>query len=236
VDTADNESGYSETATVIPYSSVNTNSLSFDGVDDYVEISNTPNWFSGNEFTWSLWVKLNDVNLDQLFIKHGTAYGGSGNGIYLNYFANRIMLTSPNNSGEGVQSPEHIINLEEWTHIAISVELNQETSLYVNGENVSISAYNGILTSIISPSGPMYIGEDIYHDNQNLNGVIDEVSLWSQALSESEIQSYMTTSPTGNESGLVGYWRFDENSGTKVHDRPVITRLKWPGQPTARLT
>ncbi|SVB43939.1 uncharacterized protein METZ01_LOCUS196793, partial [marine metagenome] len=119
---------------------------------------------------------------------------------------------------EGVQSPQNIINVGEWTHIAISVELNQETSLYVNGENVSISAYNGILTSIISPSGPMYIGEDVYHDNQNLNGVIDEVQIWNVSLTESQIQSYMATSPMGNESGLVGYWRFDENSGTTVHD------------------
>jgi len=166
-------------------------SLSFDGSDDYVEISNTPNWFSGNEFTWSLWVKLNDLNVDQLLIKHGTAYGASGNGIYLNYFANRIMLTSPNNSGEGVQSPENIINADKWTHIAISVELNQETSLYVNGENVSISAYNGKLTSILPPSGAMYIGEDTYHDSQNLNGLIDEIQIWNVALTGLQIQSYI---------------------------------------------
>ena len=39
-----------------------------------------------------------------------------------------------------------------------------------------------------------------------------------QALTQSEIQNYMSCPPTGNEAGLVGYWNFNEGSGNTVTD------------------
>ena len=37
-----------------------------------------------------------------------------------------------------------------------------------------------------------------------LNGGIDDVSLWSVALSQENIQSYLSSELNGNETGLVG--------------------------------
>ena len=53
-----------------------------------------------------MWAKTFD-NLDsQLLMKHGTAYGGDGDGLYFNYFENKLMLTSPYvpNAAEGAQT------------------------------------------------------------------------------------------------------------------------------------
>ena len=80
--------------------------------------------YSGNEFTWSLWVYLNDIATNQLFIKHGTAFGAAGDGAYLNYFSNRVMFTSPLNGAE-VQSPLNAIPQNTWTHLSVVVNLNQ---------------------------------------------------------------------------------------------------------------
>ena len=33
-----------------------------------------------------------------------------------------------------------------------------------------------------------------------------------------EIQQYMNCPPSGNESGLVGYWDFEEGTGMLVND------------------
>ena len=38
------------------------------------------------------------------------------------------------------------------------------------------------------------------------------------ALNQSEIQTYMSCPPTGNEAGLIGYWNFNEGSGSTVTD------------------
>ena len=48
---------------------------------------------------------------------------------------------------------------------------------------------------------------------------MDRLSLWSTALSQFEIQQYMSCPPTGNEAGLVGCWNFEEGSGNIVFDQ-----------------
>ena len=47
---------------------------------------------------------------------------------------------------------------------------------------------------------------------------LDNLEFWSSALTQSEIQQFLFTPPTGNESGLVGYWNFNEGSGNTVTD------------------
>ena len=38
-------------------------------------------------------------------------------------------------------------------------------------------------------------------------------------LSQQEIQEYMNCPPTGNETGLVGYWNFEQGSGSTAIDQ-----------------
>ena len=52
----------------------------------------------------------------------------------------------------------------------------------------------------------------------NFQGLIDEVRVWNVARSEVEIQSAMSTPLSGNEPGLVGYWKLDEGSGQIAYD------------------
>ena len=54
--------------------------------------------------------------------------------------------------------------------------------------------------------------------NIHFKGEIDNPSVWNRALTQSEIQNYMSCPPTGNEAGLVGYWNFNEGSGNTVTD------------------
>ena len=52
------------------------------------------------------------------------------------------------------------------------------------------------------------------------NGFIDDVQIHDIALSQQEIQQYMTCPPNGDESGLVGYWNFEEGPvSTQVIDQ-----------------
>ena len=50
-------------------------------------------------------------------------------------------------------------------------------------------------------------------------GSIDEVCLWNRSLTQTEIQNNMSHHLAGNETGLIGYWTFNETNGSTVTDK-----------------
>jgi uncharacterized protein (TIGR02145 family) len=50
-------------------------------------------------------------------------------------------------------------------------------------------------------------------------GSVDDLLIWNTALSQQEIQQYMNCPPAVSESGLVGYWNFEEGSGSTASDQ-----------------
>ena len=51
-----------------------------------------------------------------------------------------------------------------------------------------------------------------------LHGTIDEMRVWTRALSDDEVEENYNRSLTGDETGLVAYWRFDEGLETMFFD------------------
>jgi len=58
---------------------------------------------------------------------------------------------------------------------------------------------------------------------QYFKGLIDEVRVWNVGRSQSEIQSTMGNTLSGNEGGLVYYWRFDEGMGLLVSSQAMTS-------------
>lgn len=52
-------------------------------------------------------------------------------------------------------------------------------------------------------------------------GIIDEVSIWNTASTETEIQNNMKQYLTGTEVGLLSCWNFDEGVGQRVDDSSI---------------
>jgi len=106
--------------------------------------------------------------------------------------------------------------LNKWYHLAGTYD-GEYLKIYVNGEKKGVEYIGDIR---LGNAKPLYFGfMDIVNFPYYLDGVMDEVRIWSYARSEAEIQTGMYCSPTGNEVGLLGYWNFDEGTGQIVHDR-----------------
>ncbi len=61
--------------------------------------------------------------------------------------------------------------------------------------------------------------DDLNNSNYFFTGMIDEVRFWGdRARTQSEIQEYMSRGLTGDEEGLVGYWKFNKAEGTIAYD------------------
>jgi len=52
----------------------------------------------------------------------------------------------------------------------------------------------------------------------HFTGGIDDVRLWNDARTASEISGNMNNELSGNEANLAGYWKFNEGTGTTVAD------------------
>ncbi|HEY2952648.1 MAG TPA: LamG-like jellyroll fold domain-containing protein, partial [Verrucomicrobiae bacterium] len=101
-----------------------------------------------------------------------------------------------------------------WYHVA-GVFDGSQIRVYVNG------TLDGTLNTALNPKpkgSPVKIGARGNDSATSFAGQMDEVRLWTVARTAAEIRSHMFPCLTGTESGLLGYWRFDEGSGTSAAD------------------
>ncbi|HIB31956.1 MAG TPA: DUF2341 domain-containing protein, partial [Candidatus Marinimicrobia bacterium] len=194
-------------------------SLSFDGVDDYVDLENKPITGTQNQFSILAYFKTNSLSINQGIYFHGGGYKDVGLRIDEkddDYELHFFILTSAGSQGH-TYAPVGTIDTGAWHHAAGTYD-GQDIKLYVDGNLIIETAFSA---DVNWDEGTQF-GPSIGGGNSQcptFDGNIDEMSFWTATLSQSEIQSYMSTSPTGNETGLVGYWNFNNGSGTTLTDQ-----------------
>lgn len=190
-------------------SSAQNNCLSFDGVDDYVNLgtlSPTGNFSTG--FTFMGWVKWNAFNYYAPVFIFGDGVNNSDN-------ANQISISgyaTQNGIAVSCSNSTLIVSgctaLNQWVHIAATVTETGRVTVYVNGSTVSANNVNPI-SNVVRTSCTLGTVGSYY---SKFNGSLDEISIWSRVLTITEIQNKMSSSLAGNENGLYAYYRFNQGA------------------------
>ncbi len=114
------------------------------------------------------------------------------------------------------------VPLNSWTHIAGTWD-GSTMKIYINGYLVNTT--NNVTGSINSTSDDVTLGKNDNNAYNNFNGKIDEARIWNKCRTQQEIRENMNKPLSGDEQGLVAYFRFDYgdagcgNSGeTKLYD------------------
>lgn len=160
--------------------------MSFDGDEDYISI---PDVYL-REFTFSAWVKTTTDNLNnrRIFLlsdgEHCYALQGNtkaGVGVYVS---------------DGVELNEYDWRLAEgiWTHISV-VHDGYRLGIYRNGRLTEAGDIGGS-----GVAGTLYIGGTDMHRGGFWHGVIDEVALFSRALTTEEIEQLYSMTGTAVEA------------------------------------
>lgn len=164
-------------------------SYNFDGVDDY--ISGTMQGVNQlNESTVSTWIKYTGDEGGRpydLFFQYGT-YGNHTLAYGYNYIEKKLDLYS--NCFEFTRYTSVDLN-DDWINLVITDD-DSITKIYVNGILVEFFDAEILNNSCFQGSYEFYIGGG--SDNQYVTGSIDEIILWSRALTEQEIQGLYTSS------------------------------------------
>ncbi len=119
-------------------------------------------------------------------------------------------------NGTSIAWSDSDLRTGSWEHIAfVRDPVRQQIRLYINGELFG-SPVNFDRDDVI-PSPELFIGSDT-RESLRLNGAMSDVRVWSAVRSEAEIRQGMHKLLTGQERGLLGWWLFDEGTGSTVRD------------------
>ena len=106
------------------------------------------------------------------------------------------------------------IQLNRWTNVIATFE-NSLVKIYVDG---NLDSEGNVDFNELSFVQNVDITIGSANGNSYFPGKIDNVSIWNTALNEQKIQSHMNTELIGSETGLVGYWNFNEGEGPELTD------------------
>lgn len=199
-------------------------SLSFDGVDDYVE---TAYQGIGGDAprTVSFWIKTTATNTHGIVAWGLSTSDGAKYHIRVNDAAGNGPVGAIRTE---VQGDFHIgtviVNDGQWHHIVSVFPEDPLTGTvedvlhYVDGELDFTGGAGGGSPLVFTDdfADPVTIGRRTQGTGQNyFPGLIDDVRIYDRELSEAEIQA-LPTSPTTD--GLVGHWDFDEGPENTVFE------------------
>lgn len=181
-------------------------SMQFDGNGDYVEAGAVP--LANTSFTLEAWARRDASESDSMDFILGQGWGASYIGLMFGFHWSWVGFVF-DFYGDGPVTT----NVDNaWHHWAGTYDASTRLQcLYRDGvllaTNVAAQNYQG--------SGNLFIGTvwgaDFY-------GAIDEVRIWNKVRTQAELLADMNRSLTGNESGLLAYYPFDEGAGTNVLD------------------
>lgn len=208
----------------VSFGQTNNYSLEFDGNnfnanDGRVEFGNVN---LGNNFTVCFWVKDSTHLNSSYFHELVHINGDFTTGFYSDTIFGVNISSGGNNSnwalaGANTDCPQTVSFFNNWSYFSILYN-NDSLKVYINSQLESQYYAPGYTIN-----GYLLLGDRNFNSsgNYNHNGKMDDVSLWDTVLTEQEIQDYMNCPPTGNESGLVGYWNFEEGGGSATIDQTI---------------
>ncbi|MEO0473129.1 MAG: LamG-like jellyroll fold domain-containing protein [Bacteroidota bacterium] len=193
--------------------------LHFDRNNDHVRLDGASQYIANiSEMSMAGW-----FNTDQLTYGQGMmGFRGTNNGFYLIQLNNGTLecrLQTSTGLHEYV-GPNFTILPGVWQHVAW-VYNGSTVTLYIDGVVKGSASASGQITDA---NIPFTIGRSILTNlNFYFGGGADEVSVWSKALSQTEIQDMMMNELQGDEANLELYYKF--NQGSPGGDNSSVTTL-----------
>jgi len=213
-DTAADSSGNGNTGTLINgpvwVDGKQEKALSFDGVDDHVQVPQSSSLDVTDQITVETWVYPRAYVDNTGMVSHIISrcdYSGGHIYVLSTYpDSNKVLFSINPYSGEHPSVAD--LPLNAWTHLAMTYD-GSHVRLYVNGELDSSYAQSGPIYTTSNwlafgckPTGP-WGGSGTY---AYFNGIIDEVRIYNRALSQQAIQTDMGVAPPPIQHDFTMYW------------------------------
>lgn len=108
-----------------------------------------------------------------------------------------------------------------WAHVAVTYDLSAgQAEFFVNGS--SIGTVSGGPTTLANGTAEFQIGAE-QTNGQHWDGLIDEVRIWNDIRTGTEISNNRNKQLTGSETNLQGYWELNNDLLDKTSNNNDLT-------------
>lgn len=201
--------------------------LDFDGIDDYVEIPDDPTLDITDEITIMAWLyseswdedsypSPDDTTENGIITKAGDEDWGVWNLHYKTTDEGFRFEVSLDGTGVSVFEETPSTSLNTWYHIA-GVYDGSEIILYINGVPSDSAPATGLIDT---NNEPLRFGKQFWWDDHYSmwDGKIDEVKIYSRALSDAEIQAEFDAGNPGTNTIMIDQPGGQYSSGQYGYD------------------
>lgn len=200
-------------------------SVQFDGnIENFVRIPDGIN-LAGKSFTVEFWLKTQRSHVDETILSQGSDPENTL-AVRLNEEGKMEFQVGDETYTEDGTSTADIVG--EWHHWAFVYDnVREEAIVMKDGQPLGA----GTIQPEYTGYGDVYIGKSIINDDQPVKGSLHELRVWELARTASDVTANMLITLSGKETGLIGYWPFDDADGKlaveKVHKRNATVNTSW---------
>lgn len=224
----------------------NSSSLTFNGTSSAISFSTDNGLVLDSAVTVEAWIYAQGWATisaqGSIFCKHSWTQGeqgyvlrAGGNGQLSFNFGGLDPGGNPTSWVE-VLSANGALTLNTWYHVAGTFDGDTE-KIYINGNLAGTMPFQGtIVPATAFPPKIGMLSDPGIAASRYWNGKIDEVRVWNRARSQAEILADMNHHIDPSlQTGLAGYWRFNETTGTIVNDLSpnantgTVSNTSWTG-------
>ena len=188
-----------------------TTGLQFSGAAaSFIDLGVQPA-FSPAQFTIEVWVNFQDLKDSYIFDNENWGTGAEGFVLHNTNSKIDILIGSGNRFN---LTSKNVIQINTWNHI-VATYSGTELKLYINGV---LDGTLAVTAPMVASTSKLRIGEGSVWGDRRFIGQMSDLRFLNVVRTEAEISADMTSTLTGNESGLVAGWKMNEGAGTTSVD------------------
>lgn len=197
-----------------------TEELTFDGVDDYVTISNDGTFDFGTSQDFTIECRVRTDTPGDVSIVGNKDWDSGGNKGFVISFKYPSGPEWKVNIGDGSNRADintgGLIADNEWHTLSVTFDRDGNMTMYEDGQMVAATDISFI--EDITTNFDLRFGVDGEGD-YDYKGAIEEVRIWDEVLSPTAIQDWYCSSVDNTHphfASLIGYWKMKEGSGSSI--------------------
>jgi len=122
----------------------------------------------------------------------------------------------------------YTFNIGQWYHLAMTfIDTSAIVEYFINGISIGTGTIFGSATGALDVgTSDFYIGGSTFATY--FDGLIDDARVWNDVRTSGEIRSNYNTELIGNEAGLVGYYKFNNDANDSTSNGNDLTETNSP--------